>query len=59
MPENVQITFHQHIVDTIDFHREKDGLTYAAIIGVLEIVKHVLLTEVEEDDEEDDEEDGE
>ena len=52
--EDVTLAFQQHILDTVDFHRETDGLTYAAAIGVLEIVKHKLLAEVIEEDEDDD-----
>ncbi len=53
---DLTLKFLQHICDTVDFHRENDGLTYAAVIGVLAIVQHKLLAEVMEEDDEDDEE---
>ncbi len=52
MPNVIQ-RFQQHIIDTIDFHRNTEGLSYASIVGVLEIVKRDLLEELAEDEEED------
>lgn len=54
---DITLTFQQHICDTIDFHRENNGLTYAAAIGVLAIVQHKLLAEVMEQDDDDEETD--
>ncbi len=49
---DLTLTFQQHICDTVDFHRENHGLTYAAAIGVLAIVQHALLGEITDDEEE-------
>ena len=55
-PVDPIVAFQKHIMDTIDFHRETEGLSYAVQIGVLEIVKHRLLEELRIDENEDDEE---
>ena len=46
---NAQEELAVDIVEVLDRHRKGDHLTYATVLGVLEIIKDMLLDELEEE----------
>ena len=39
----------EEICKVIDYHREESDLTYAELVGVLEVIKYDILQEMEEE----------
>ena len=39
----------EHLRKVLDYHKKKNNLNYAEVLGVLEIIKHELLFEFDGD----------
>jgi len=50
MSEKYSTRLYETIMKTLDYFRKEYNLTYAEVIGVIEIIKHTVILETYEED---------